>query len=69
MSMAETWKIMLDNWFVTTLLIVHGVMLLGFFVFIASPGKRASRIALALTLFGICGGTIALASGRELLQM
>lgn len=69
MSIGEGWSLMFSNSFVTTLVIVHAIMLLGFFVFIATPAKRSSRIALVITLFGICGGTIALASGREVLAM
>lgn len=65
MSMGEAWSMMLGNWFVTALLIVHAVMLIGFFVFILAPNRRSTRIALAVTLFGICGGMIALATGRE----
>lgn len=69
MMFAEGWSLLLGNWFVTVLIVVHAVLLLGFFTFILSPNKRAARLALTVSLFGICGGMIALASGIELLGM
>jgi hypothetical protein len=58
-----------SNWFVTVIVMVHAVMLLGFFIFILGPNRRGARIALTVALFGVCGGMIALASGRELVKM
>ncbi len=69
MSIGEGWGLLFGNWFVTTLIIVHAIMLLGFFVFILTPNKKGARIALTVALFGVCGGCIALASGRELVAM
>ncbi|HYG56994.1 MAG TPA: hypothetical protein VD902_02855 [Symbiobacteriaceae bacterium] len=69
MSLGESWGLLTGNWFVMVLLGVHAVMLLGFFFFIVRPNTRAGRVALTVSLFGICGGMIALASGRELVTM
>jgi hypothetical protein len=33
------------------------------------PNKKGARLALSISLFGVCGSMIALASGRELLTM
>lgn len=66
MSGSEVVSLLTHHWFVIVMLIVHAVLLIGFFAFIANPGKKSTRIALAVTLFGVCGGTVAVVAGWEL---
>lgn len=69
MSFGEGLSLIFGNWFVTVIVIVHAVMLLGFFGFILLPNRKSARIGLTVALFGVCGGLIVLASGREVLGM
>lgn len=64
-DMSGDLAIALNNWFVLIVIIVHAVMLFGFFAFLVNPAAKWARWVLALSLFGVCGSLLVLAVGRE----